>query len=283
MSESTEFIKSREADVPMSGWNCLRLGVIASLVVNLTVVILVLFVVFKKDTDVSLHNPVAVTGSVCFVCDYLGSRIDSNDTLYRVVRGDNHTFCCLKEMEELSLAFQQMARATYEGNVDAPVSPGLTYSWMEGRIGAHLYLDPAAINGSTLPWNGHGRIHFAYTSGVIYKNGHIHIPSKGRYHVYSHVTYKRQQDTSKDTEFLHQIVREHPRQPNLGEVILLLNKNSYSTHEEYQTSFLSAILYMRKNDRIAVKVSDVLSVHKQSLRTFLGVRKLQNDESATTH
>ncbi|XP_046574300.1 tumor necrosis factor ligand superfamily member 15-like [Haliotis rubra] len=274
MSESTEFIKSNRADVPVCGPIFLRISVVASLVVNVTVVTLVIFVVLKKDTDVPLLNPVAETGAVCFVCDYLGPRIESNDTLYSVGRVEKDTFCCLKEMDELSPTFQQMARAIYKGKEDAPVTSRVTSSWMKGTTGAHLYLDPAPRNGTTLPWYDRGRTGFAYISGVKYQNGHIHIPSKGRYHVYSHVTYRRQTNTNKDKVFLHQIVREHPKQPNLGEVTLLVNSNSYSAHEKYQTSFLSAILDMRKNDRVAVKVSDVLSVHKQSMRTFFGVRKL---------
>ncbi|XP_071085434.1 uncharacterized protein [Haliotis cracherodii] len=243
MSESTEFISTNRADVPLFGPVCVRISVVGSLLVNVAVVTLVLsFVVVKHDTDTPLPN--ADTGSVCFVCDYLGSGIESNDTLFRLAKEGNHTFCCLKEKDELSPAFEQMAKAIYKGK------------------------------GTTLTWNGRGRNNFAFMSGVVYRDRKIHIPSNGRYHVYSHVTYKQNKDTYGYKTFLHQITREHPRQPKLGEVTLLVTKNSYSTHELYQSSFLSAILVMRKNDRIAVNVSDVLSVHKQSSLTFFGVRKL---------
>ncbi|XP_046344420.2 tumor necrosis factor-like [Haliotis rufescens] len=273
MSESTGFITTNRADVPLFGPVCVRVSVVGSLLVNVAVVTLVIFfVVLQHDTDTPLPNP--DTGSVCFVCDYLGSGIESHDTLFRLAKGGNHTFCCLKEKDELTPAFEQMAKAIYKGKADAPLTPSVAAPWMRGATGALLYLDPAAINGSTLTWNDRGRNNFAFMSGVEYRDRKIHIPSNGRYHVYSHVTYKQNKDTYGCKTFLHQITREHPRQPKLGEVTLLVTKNSYSTHEIYQSSFLSAILVMRKNDRIAVNVSDVLSVHKQSSLTFFGVRKL---------
>ncbi|XP_046574304.1 tumor necrosis factor ligand superfamily member 6-like [Haliotis rubra] len=145
----------------------------------------------------------------------------------------------------------------------------------ENVTGAHLYLDPNSLLKGRLSWIDQDKYGTAYLSRIRYLNHRLIIPSAGRYFLYSHITFTRKfPGTRGGKDFIHRITRYHPKQPKLGEVNVLVSKDSYPQFTTQKSSFQSAILNFRSHDQLAVHVSDTDSVHSNSMYSYFGVVKL---------
>ncbi|XP_046344419.2 uncharacterized protein LOC124125187 [Haliotis rufescens] len=260
---------------------CLYTSVAAS--VTCSIVLLVLFLIMTcysvREGEHPSPSENIKSGAVCSVCDHLGPGIQSSETLYDLVRTPNHTLCCLKD-GNISSVFKQILADQQAGAVNNADSsqhllPASLVKLRQNVTGAHLYLDPNCLSDGRLSWIDQDKYGTAYLSGIRYHKHRLHIPSAGRYLLYSHITFTRKfPGTRGGNNFIHRITRYHSKQPKLGEVNILVSKDSYPQYTTQKSSFQSAILNLRSHDQLAVQVSDTDSVHDNSMYSYFGVIKL---------
>ncbi|XP_067668493.1 tumor necrosis factor ligand superfamily member 6-like [Haliotis asinina] len=259
---------------------CLYTSVATSLTCSLALlVVFVMKVGFSfRGVDHPRPDNNIDSGAVCLVCDHIGSSVQSSETLYDLVRTPTHALCCLNN-GSISSVFQQMIadqQPWTEANAySGPSSPSSLMKLRENVTGAHLYLDTNSLSKGRLSWVDQDKYGTAYISRIGYHNHRLVIPSAGRYFLYSHITFTRKfPETRGGKDFIHRLTRYHPKQPKLGEVNILVSKDSYPQFTTQKSSFQSAILNFRSHDQLAVRVSDTDSVHSNSMYSYFGVIKL---------
>ncbi len=86
---------------------CLCTSLIISLICSAILGTITIVCVVKPSVQ-DLVPASGTEGTLCFTCDEFGSGIESTETLYRLVKTHNNTFCCLKEDNKLMQTFIQV-------------------------------------------------------------------------------------------------------------------------------------------------------------------------------
>ncbi|XP_067670458.1 tumor necrosis factor ligand superfamily member 6-like [Haliotis asinina] len=189
---------------------------------------------------------------VCFACDQVGLEVESLD-MY-IIRTSSYPLCCQRSNIDVRETFTKVItdefkrRIAGSGELNSPAMLKVFYETINaGFTGAHLDMVPG--KGSKPAWTTHDDYRMSYCASVLSDNGKITVPDKGRYVVYSHVTFNVTRD-SRDTMFTHRIHRNGKNAP------LLLRKASVTGVSSRRTSFLSAVLKLDKHDVISVNIPD---------------------------
>ncbi|XP_048258234.1 uncharacterized protein LOC125371677 isoform X3 [Haliotis rufescens] len=191
---------------------------------------------------------VDTAAQVCFACNHLGPLIESKDTLYDVIRlSSGHTFCCQRQNNDITKLF--------------------------GKIVSDEYL--RRLTDSPPSWTSSDIYNTSYCFNVVCGDGGIVVPAAGIYLVYSHLTFTTQ-PASEDT-VIHVIQRRNRNLPGVGEKPVLFSKTSLTwTASAQQTSFLSAVVKLRREDIIRVTMSENYNdlVEMRKLSNYFGVIKM---------
>ncbi|XP_048258226.1 uncharacterized protein LOC124124804 isoform X3 [Haliotis rufescens] len=191
---------------------------------------------------------VDTAAQVYFTCDHLGPLIESKDTLYDVIRlSSGHTFCCQRQNNDVTKLFRKIVSDEYLRRLtDSPPS-----------------------------WTSSDIYNTSFCFNVVCGDGGIVVPAAGIYLVYSHLTFTTQ-PASEDT-FIHVIQRRNRNLPGLGQKPVLFSKTSLTwTAPAQQTSFLSAVVKLRREDIIRVTMSENYNdlVEMRKLSNYFGVIKM---------
>ncbi|XP_048258232.1 uncharacterized protein LOC125371677 isoform X1 [Haliotis rufescens] len=223
---------------------------------------------------------VDTAAQVCFACNHLGPLIESKDTLYDVIRlSSGHTFCCQRQNNDITKLFGKIVSDEYLRRLTGREPPksdrdrrhGLNIN--KGSTGAHLYMVPQAD--SPPSWTSSDIYNTSYCFNVVCGDGGIVVPAAGIYLVYSHLTFTTQ-PASEDT-VIHVIQRRNRNLPGVGEKPVLFSKTSLTwTASAQQTSFLSAVVKLRREDIIRVTMSENYNdlVEMRKLSNYFGVIKM---------
>ncbi|XP_046344429.1 uncharacterized protein LOC124125200 [Haliotis rufescens] len=272
--------------------NVLFYAVVAiSLTANVILVVVVTFHMLIKQrghhhkseglSSMSNHQ-LGFADPLCLTCDQLGPLVESQDTIYDVIRLPlGHTLCCQKQRNDVTKLFHKIIGDEYYRRSTGREPVGLTRGmneqiWSRPREStwAHRYMVPHTD--SPPAWTTSDPYNTSFCSNVECNGTDIVVSAGGLYLVYSHITFITSPAPS-DTPFLHMIQRQNPNLPGLGVKPILLSKTSFRwTVAPQQTSFLSAIVKLRRQDRLHVKMSENYYdlVEKRMLSNFFGVMKV---------
>ncbi|XP_046574298.1 uncharacterized protein LOC124282367 [Haliotis rubra] len=262
-----------------------------SLTANVVLIVVVAVHEFMKPRE---HHPrteglpalsnrkQAAADQICLTCDQLGPLVESKDTLYDVIRlPSGHALCCQRQKNDVTTLFQKIISDEYyrrsTGREPGDLLKGLREEiWSRPREStwAHRYLVPDRDSPPT--WTTSDPYNTSFCSNVECDGDKVVVAAAGLYLVYSHITFTTL-PTSSDTPFLHMIRRQNPNLPGLGEKSILMSKTSFRlTVTPQQTSFLSAIVKLRKQDRLHVVVSNNYYdlVEKRRFSNYFGVIKM---------
>ena len=120
------------------------------------------------------------------------------------------------------------------------------------------------------------------TENIQYDNGYLVIPKKGLYFVYSQlylVDYPSDGVTNKTIKttrrFTHKVVRTNILYKQMREKPILQNTQSkcWTRRRGFweMTSYVGAVLYLRREDRLAVKVSNTSLIHHNPKASYFGI------------
>ncbi|KAL3859239.1 hypothetical protein ACJMK2_009468 [Sinanodonta woodiana] len=215
--------------------------------------------------------------SVCITCDYLGSTLKAEDTLFHIIAPCGHRFCCLRNsrfQKFLLLVLQEeyfkeatSRSLTSENYADVYESLEI---WRSRDIAAHLYVNVTSLP-EKLTWTTDGGFGSAFLSGItLTQESRLMVPRAGYYFIYSVVTFNCQ-DSLKPRP--HLINRQHAGRPKAGVQQLLMSKSSECGPDGSYTSFLSGVLELKRHDEISVNLTDdsLSSIHTSSLFSFFGI------------
>ncbi|XP_067668676.1 uncharacterized protein [Haliotis asinina] len=234
-----------------------------------------------KNTAGTFSNSLGYddTAQVCFTCDELGPLIESKDTLYDVIRlSSGLTFCCQRQNNDVTRVFKKIVSDEYLRRLTGrePSDKGLRGHGLnvnKGSTGAHLYMVPQPD--SPPLWTSRDIYNTSFCSNVVCDKGDIVVPVAGTYLVYSHITFNTPPAT--EDSFMHAIQRRNRNLPGLGEKPVLFSKTSLTwTAAPQQTSFLFAIVKLRREDHIRVTMSENVFdvVEMRTLSNYFGVIKM---------
>ncbi|KAK3609997.1 hypothetical protein CHS0354_032342 [Potamilus streckersoni] len=210
---------------------------------------------------------------VCVPCDYLGSNLTVEETLFDVVSSCGYQVCCVKNaaiqkffLLMLAESHKSQASATL---LDSDVHKMLN-SWRSRKIGAHLYANVTSLP-EKLTWQTNVGFGSAFMNGIILTpESRLQVPQAGFYYIYSAVTFKCRPES---TFVNHMIDRQHRGRPNANVQHLLLRKSNECSFNGFYTSFLAGVLKLTSNDEISVSLVDnsLFSVNASPLGNYFGV------------
>ncbi|XP_067668494.1 uncharacterized protein [Haliotis asinina] len=279
---------------PQNGRCCrgvLYVLIAVSLTANVVLIVVVAARQFLKPREHHLgteglptlsNRKQGIADHICLTCDQLGPLVESKDTLYDVIRlSSGHALCCQRQKNDITTLFQKIISDEYyrrtTGRDPEELIKGVrekTWNIPMESTWAHRYLVPHI---DSLPtWTTSDPYNTSFCFNVECDGKKVIVAEQGMYLVYSHITFISL-PTPSDTPFLHMIQRKNPNLPGLGETPILMSKTSFPwTVAPQQTSFLSAIVKLRKQDRLHVEVSNNYYdlVEKGRFSNYFGVMKM---------
>ncbi|KAK3610865.1 hypothetical protein CHS0354_000023 [Potamilus streckersoni] len=149
----------------------------------------------------------------------------------------------------------------------------------ERRPAAHVYIDVNQLKNDTLAWSlGDGYNTAFLVNGVEMVKASLQVPEAGDYFVYSFITFKSPPSrvaVTPSPTFGHYVQRENSALPLTGKQLLLMNRKSRPEGDfSFQSSFLSAVLRLRRHDRISTGVSEINSIYMATMSNFMGLYRV---------
>ncbi|KAL3866763.1 hypothetical protein ACJMK2_044039 [Sinanodonta woodiana] len=180
--------------------------------------------------------------------------------------------CCLESYEPLSRLIQifslnhTAAQTRRDGD-------------MVKRPAAHVYIDVNQLKNDTLSWSlGDGFNTAFLVNGVEMVEASLQVPEAGDYFVYSFITFKSPLSrgaVNLSPTFGHYVQRDNSALPLTGKQLLLMNRKSSPEGDfSFQSSFLSAVLRLRRHDRISTGVSEISSIYRATMSNFMGLYRV---------
>ncbi|KAK3609995.1 hypothetical protein CHS0354_032339 [Potamilus streckersoni] len=262
---------------------CLLVSVVAKIGLTITVVLLATKVgknvELERENDPLLHLPKEhFKDSLCIPCNYLGSTIKAEYTLFDSITPCGSKLCCIRNgtLQKLFLLMLQegsTSKATKERlDLENYTDGNTTIStWRSRIIAAHVYAKVTSLP-EKLTWQtdaGHGT---AFTHGItLTPESRLQVPRAGFYFIYSTVTFKCQ--TEPTTALVHRMNRQHKNRPNAGVQTLLLSKPNECGSDGIYSSFLAGVMKLTNNDELSVSLNDfsLTSVYKSTLSNYFGL------------
>lgn len=184
----------------------------------------------------------------------------------------DENLCCLESFEPLSRLKQifslnhTAAQTQREGDT-------------ERRPAAHVYVDVNQLKNDTLAWSlGDGYNTAFLVNGVEMVEASLQVPEAGDYFVYSFITFKSPPSrgtVNPSPTFGHYVQRENSALPFTGKQLLLMNRKSKPEGDfSFQSSFLSAVLRLRRHDRISTGVNEIYSIYTATMSNFMGLYRV---------
>ncbi|KAK3609996.1 hypothetical protein CHS0354_032340 [Potamilus streckersoni] len=218
-----------------------------------------------------------IKDSLCLPCNYLGSAVKVEDTLFDVISSCGHVFCCVKNgaLQKCFLLMLQEGHGS-KGTTESLASENyggvnMTQStWCSRNVAAHLYANVTSLP-EKLTWQTDAGYGSAFTQNItLTPDSRLQVPYAGFYFIYSLVTFKCQQGS---VSRVHMITRQHRVRPNAGVQPLLRSKTSECGPDGIYTSFLAGVQGLKSNDELSVNLTDfsLTSVYKETLSNYFGV------------
>ncbi|KAK3609986.1 hypothetical protein CHS0354_032330 [Potamilus streckersoni] len=214
---------------------------------------------------------------LCIPCDYLGSHVTTEDTLFNTILFCGNKFCCVRNAA-LQKFFLLMLQEGYTREVTTErrtsQNHGDVYksleTWRSRKIAAHLYANITSLP-EKLTWQTEDGYGSAFTLGLtLTPASRLKVPKAGFYFIYSAITFKCHLGSRPLT---HMISRQNRGRPNAGVQPLLLSKTSECGPDGFYTSFLASVLKLTSNDELSVNLTDfsLSNVYRASVSNYFGV------------
>nr|ADG85257.1 Fas ligand-like protein [Ostrea edulis] len=223
---------------------------------------------------------ITIRDSVCFSCDYLGSGVSVNETLYEeIVTTDcKHKLCCIKDK-----VIHDFVIATQNENNENENSSSIrdSFAWWRNRANsAHFYLDreiPVSKE-NKLRWKADDTYGTAFAQDIVLVNGtHMRIKQDGIYFIYTSTTFDHSRQDTVETIY-QSLIKYHPYLPKTGDVDLVFSKFGGSRESDrHHTNFLAGVFKLEPGFLIASSLSQrghVFLDASSPIKNYIGLYKL---------
>ncbi|KAL3859242.1 hypothetical protein ACJMK2_009470 [Sinanodonta woodiana] len=282
----TGTIIKRGCDKICKKLNLSRMFLSISVVSNIVLVVVVILLATRLGVITEPENvkcPLqqllkdSVQESLCIPCDYIGSRVKTEDTLFNTIYSCGKKICCVRNaaLQKLVLLMIQDGstkevtneRLTSQNHGDFNKSLVI---WRSRPIAAHLYANVTSLP-EKITWQNEDGFGLAFMRGVtLTPESRLEVPEAGFYFIYSAVTFQCQLGSR---PLIQMINRQHRGRPNAGVQQLLLSKTSECGPGGFYTSFLAGVVKLNSNDELSVYLTDtsLQCVYRVKLSNYFGL------------